>query len=63
MYFQLFFAMDRVKAPAPQHPEWKDKEPFASLLKTDVKGALAGGEDGHTAAMPDTPVSSTNGRS
>jgi hypothetical protein len=29
---------------APQHPEWKDKEPFASLLKGDVKGALAGGE-------------------
>jgi phosphoserine phosphatase len=44
MYFQLFFALDRVKAMAPQHPEWKDKEPFASLLKGDVKGALAGGE-------------------
>ena len=28
---------------APQHPEWKDKEPFASLLKGDVKGAMAGG--------------------
>jgi phosphoglycolate phosphatase-like HAD superfamily hydrolase len=44
MYFQFLFAMDRVKALAPQHPEWKDKEPFASLLKGDVKGALAGGE-------------------
>jgi hypothetical protein len=44
MYFQLFFALDRVKALAPQHPEWKDKEPFASLLRGDVKGALAGGE-------------------
>src|SRR5881398_2727213 len=44
MYFQLFFAVDRVKALAPQHPEWKTKEPFASLLKGDVKGALAGGE-------------------
>src|SRR5438876_2860860 len=43
-YFQLFFALDRVKALAPQHPEWKTKEPFASLLKGDVKGALAGGE-------------------
>ena len=41
---QLFFAIDRVKALAPQHPEWKDKEPFASLLKGDVKAALAGGE-------------------
>jgi phosphoglycolate phosphatase-like HAD superfamily hydrolase len=44
MYFQFFFAMDRVKALAPQHPEWKEKEPFASLLKGDVKSALAGGE-------------------
>jgi len=44
MYFQLFFALDRVKTLAPQHPEWKTKEPFASLLKGDVKGALAGGE-------------------
>ena len=43
MYFQLFFALDRVKALAPQHPEWKTQEPFASLLKDDVKGALSGG--------------------
>jgi hypothetical protein len=44
MYFQFLFALDRVKALAPQHPEWKDKEPFAALLKGDVKAALAGGE-------------------
>jgi hypothetical protein len=44
IYFQLLFALDRVKALAPQHPEWKTKEPFASLLKGDMKGALAGGE-------------------
>ena len=44
MYFQLLFALDRVKALAPQHPEWKEREPFASLLKGDVKAALAGGE-------------------
>ena len=43
---QLFFTLDRVKALAPQHPEWKTKEPFASLLKDDLKGALAGGEKG-----------------
>jgi len=42
--FQLFFALDRVKELAPQHPEWKTKEPFASLLKGDLKTALAGGE-------------------
>jgi hypothetical protein len=44
MYFQLAFALDRVKVLAPQHPEWKDKEPFASLLRGDVKGALSGGD-------------------
>ncbi len=44
MYFQLLFALDRVKELAPQHPEWKDKEPFASLLKGDVKKAFAGGD-------------------
>jgi phosphoglycolate phosphatase-like HAD superfamily hydrolase len=46
MYFQAFFIFDRIKALAPQHPEWKDKEPFASVLKGDVKAALAGGERG-----------------
>jgi len=44
MYFQAFFIFDRIKTLAPQHPEWKDKEPFASVLKGDVKTALAGGE-------------------
>jgi hypothetical protein len=44
MYFQFLFALDRVKALAPTHPEWKDQEPFASLLKGDLKAALAGGE-------------------
>jgi phosphoglycolate phosphatase-like HAD superfamily hydrolase len=44
LYFQFLFAIDRVKALAPAHPEWKDKAPFAALLKDDVKGALAGGE-------------------
>jgi hypothetical protein len=41
---QLYFALDRVKTLAPQHPEWNTKEPFASLLKGDVKAALAGGD-------------------
>ena len=44
LYFQFLFAIERVKALAPQHPEWKDKEPFASMLKGDLRGALAGGE-------------------
>ena len=44
MYFQAFFVFDRVKALAPQHPEWKTQEPFASVLKGNTKSALAGGE-------------------
>ena len=46
MPFQLLFAFDRVKALAPQHPEWKTKEPFASLLKGDLNGVAAAGEKG-----------------
>jgi len=44
--FQLAFALDRVKALAPEHPEWKTKEPFASLLKGDMKAVAASGEKG-----------------
>ena len=44
VYFQLAFALDRVKTLAPRHPEWKNQEPFASLLKGDLKAVLAGGE-------------------
>ncbi len=44
LYFQGFFTFDRVKALAPQHPEWRENEPFASLLKGDMKAVLAGGE-------------------
>jgi hypothetical protein len=46
MYFQLFFAVDRIKALAPSHPEWQTQEPFASLLKGDMHGVLASGERG-----------------
>lgn len=46
MYFQLAFALDRVKAMAPEHPEWKDAEPFKSLLANDLKGVLASGQKG-----------------
>src|SRR5215475_5837959 len=44
MYFQLAFALDRVKVLAPQHPEWKTQEPYKSLLAGDLKAVLAGGE-------------------
>jgi phosphoserine phosphatase len=44
LYFQALFAIDRVRALAPQHPEWKEREPFASILRGETKAALAGGE-------------------
>ena len=44
MYFQLAFALDRVKALAPQHPKWKTQEPYKSLLEGNVQGLLAQGD-------------------
>jgi phosphoserine phosphatase len=44
MYFQAIFIFDRINQLAPQHPEWKTQEPFASVLNGDMKAALAGGE-------------------
>jgi phosphoserine phosphatase len=44
MYFQAFFVFDRVRALAASHPEWKDTEPFASVLRGDLEKALVGGE-------------------
>ena len=46
MYTQLAFALDRVKALAPDHPEWKTTEPFKSALAGDMKGLAASGEKG-----------------
>jgi phosphoserine phosphatase len=41
IYAQLLFAIERIYVLAPQHPEWQTKQPFAKLLKGDVKGALS----------------------
>ena len=46
MYMQLAFALDRVKALAPMHPEWKTKQPFAAVLDDDMKALAASGEKG-----------------
>jgi phosphoserine phosphatase len=43
-YVQGLFALDRVRALAPANPQWREQEPFASLLRGDGKAALAGGE-------------------
>jgi hypothetical protein len=54
MYFQFLFAMDRIRALAPQHPEWKTEEPFKFVLAGDMKGLLASGEKGVLAMMAET---------
>jgi phosphoglycolate phosphatase-like HAD superfamily hydrolase len=45
-YFQLLFAVDRVKALAPDHPEWRATEPYQSVLAGDMKAMVAQGEKG-----------------
>ena len=63
IYFQLAFTLDRIKALAPQHPEWKEQEPFASLLKGDLKAGARGrgagrfrDPDGHACGHDDRGV-------
>src|ERR1700733_12858850 len=42
-YFQVAFAFDQMKAMASRHPEWKEKEPFKSVLAGDLSSVFAGG--------------------
>ena len=46
IYFQFQFALDRVKALAPKHPEWKTRQPFKAVLEGDLKALAASGEKG-----------------
>jgi hypothetical protein len=46
IYFQGFFTFDRVKALAPQHPEWKERQPFKAILENDMKALAVSGEKG-----------------
>ena len=46
MYVQLAFALDQVKALAPQHPDWKTKQPFKAVLDGDRKALAETGERG-----------------
>ncbi len=45
-YFQLLFAIDRVKTLAPQHPEWKHTQPFNVVLEGDMPALVASGKKG-----------------
>ncbi len=46
MYTQLAFALDRIKALAPAHPEWQTQQPFKAVLDNDLKALAAAGEKG-----------------
>lgn len=46
MYFQVMFAFDRIRAMAPRYPEWKQTEPYKSVLGGDMKGLAVVGEKG-----------------
>ena len=46
MYFQLFFVSDRIKALAPEHPEWQETEPFRSVLASDWAKVSESGTEG-----------------
>lgn len=46
LYFQGFFVFDRIRALAPQHPEWQTTEPYKSAITGDMKGLTAAGEKG-----------------
>ena len=58
-YFQIQFALDRVTALAPQHPEWKTTEPFNHLLAGNTKAFMAGGEKSLMAVMAATHAGMT----
>jgi phosphoserine phosphatase len=45
-YFQGLFVFDRVRALAPQHPKWKNKQPFKAVLENDMKALAAAGQHG-----------------
>ena len=64
VYVQVAFAFDRVKALAPKHPEWKQKQPFKGILEGDMKAVAGGGREGLTRAhggrrTPVTPRTSS----
>lgn len=56
---QLAFALDRVKALAPEHPQWKNQEPFKSVLEGNIKGLEASGEKGIAELMMATHAGMT----
>jgi phosphoglycolate phosphatase-like HAD superfamily hydrolase len=59
-YVQIQFALDRVKALAPEHPEWKDKQPFKAAIKGDLNTVLSGGKQALFELMMATHAGNTS---
>jgi phosphoserine phosphatase len=59
-YFQLFFALDRVKALAPDHPEWKNKQPFKAVLENNMGELMKQGEKGLLEVVMTTHAGNTS---
>jgi phosphoglycolate phosphatase-like HAD superfamily hydrolase len=59
LYFQFIFALDRIKAMAPQHPEWKETQPFKAVLEGDEHTLMAAGEKGLLQIMAATHAGMT----
>ncbi len=59
IYFQLAFALDRVKTLAPAHPDWKERQPFKGVLEGDMKAVAASGERGMLELVAATHVGNT----
>jgi phosphoglycolate phosphatase-like HAD superfamily hydrolase len=59
MYVQLAFALDRVKALAPQHPDWRSRQPFKGALEGDVTAVAASGDKGLLELLAATHVGNT----
>ena len=58
-YFQLFFAIDKVKAMSANHPEWKDLQPFKAVLDNDIEELKKQGEHGLIQLVMATHAGST----
>ena len=59
MYVQMAFALDRAKAMAPMHPDWKTRQPFAAVLDGDLNAVIASGEKGLVEIIAETHAGMT----
>ncbi|QEG33491.1 HAD family hydrolase [Bythopirellula goksoeyrii] len=60
LYTQLTFALDRVKALAPEHPEWKEEQPYKAIIDGDLKELIAGGKHALAAIIATTHAGMTS---